>query len=176
MNGEILDSKLNTIFSNINDWLKFAEGKAAALIAANGALIFGILRQLKDEDCGALITVYAIIVIFQLAVSFILCLVSFIPALKIPWLFKENNTSEADNLFYFQHIANYTPLKYLSVLAKSLDLKKDSFTKYEQMLSAQIIANSVISVRKYKLFKVAIWFTLSAIATPIGAVVLYEIK
>ena len=51
INKEIVDEIVETslekdnikdIFSNINDWLKFAEAKSATLIACNGALIFVI--------------------------------------------------------------------------------------------------------------------------------------
>jgi|AntRauMFilla1563_2_1112583.scaffolds.fasta_scaffold20749_4 hypothetical protein len=43
-----MDEKLKEIFSNINDWLKFADAKSATLIAGNGALIFGMGRLISS--------------------------------------------------------------------------------------------------------------------------------
>lgn len=171
-----MDAKLNEIFSNTNDWLKFAEVKSATLLAGNGVLVFGILRLLKDEEYGQIITIYSWVVIAQLILSLVVCLVSFIPSLKMPWLFKQNSKVNNENLIYFEHIARHTPTSYLSALSKAFDSNQISYTQYERMLSGQIITNSVITVKKYKLFKIAIWFTLSAIVTPLGALFLYEFK
>lgn len=44
----MLIDELKDIFENVNAWLKFAEGKNAALIAFNGALTVGLLRVLPN--------------------------------------------------------------------------------------------------------------------------------
>tara|TARA_R100000935_G_C2793606_1_gene147126 strand:+ start:260 stop:481 length:222 start_codon:yes stop_codon:yes gene_type:complete len=43
-------SKLDGIFKNVNEWLKFAEQKNAALLLLNGGMIWGITRVLSAVD------------------------------------------------------------------------------------------------------------------------------
>ncbi|MCP4218773.1 MAG: hypothetical protein GY765_29345, partial [bacterium] len=38
-----MEERLKSIFANVNDWLKFAEAKNAALVAFNSAIIFAVL-------------------------------------------------------------------------------------------------------------------------------------
>jgi len=171
-----LNTKLHEIFLNTNDWLKFAEAKTATLLAGNGVLIFGILRILKDEKYGQTIELYSIFVIVQLILSLVICLIAFIPSLEMPWLFKKHLRAENENLIYFEHIACHTPTSYIVAVSESIDKKEATYTNYDVMLSGQIITNSVITVKKYKFFKIAIWLTLSAIVTPLIVLVLYELK
>ena len=171
-----MDSKLSEIFSNINDWLKFAETKNATLLAGNGVLIFGIIRLIKEGDYSFILVLYVFFVISQLLISFVFCLVSFIPSLEMPWIFKSNTKNDNGNLLYFDDISKYTPISYINDLKKALNIDKEDFTSYEKMLVEQIIVNSVIASKKYKLFKISIWFTLSAIVSPIGAFFLYKLK
>ena len=48
MNGENIEKKLNQIFVNVNEWLKFAEAKNGVLFAFNGAAVIGVLSLYKD--------------------------------------------------------------------------------------------------------------------------------
>lgn len=40
----IMEKRLEFILKNVNGWLKFAEGKNAVLLAANGVFTFGLLK------------------------------------------------------------------------------------------------------------------------------------
>jgi hypothetical protein len=168
---------LNDNLSKINDWLRFSEAKAATLIAGNGVLIFGILRLIKDGHYNQLLVVYVGLVIFQLFISLVLCLVSFIPTLELKW-FTGNSCSVngTNNLVYFNDICQLSPIEYLESINKANGLIFNDFSAYEKMLSNQIVTNSKIVTRKMKIFKLAIWFTLSAMVTPLGALVLNELK
>ena len=171
-----MEDRLFKIFNNTNDWLKFAETKFASLLAGNGVLIFGILRLLKWQETPFLLKIYIIIVLVQLILSFIFCLVSFIPSLELPWLYKAQNPTDSDNLLFFMDISKYSPIHYLNKLTSSLKTTNHDHSDYEIMISKQIITNSVIASRKYKLFKISIWFTVSSIVTPFGAIVIYWSK
>ena len=171
-----MEKKLESIFGNINDWLKFAETKSATLIAFDGLVIFGILRILKDVQLKSEHELYVYIVITQLIISLLIALTSLIPNLSMPWFFKKKQPSETDNLLYFEDIAKYTKSTYLHALYQATGQEARTITPYEKMMTHQIIVNSVIARRKYKLFKLAIWVLLSAIVTPIGAFILFEIR
>ncbi|MCH2055144.1 MAG: DUF5706 domain-containing protein [Thalassotalea sp.] len=170
-----MEDRLNDIFSNINDWLRYAETKSAALLATNGLVIFGIFRVLHSQDnINSLLIYYSYFVVFLLVISSCFLLISFSPSLQIPWLFKPSNVDEKnDNLLFFGHAAKYTPQKYLDTLAKASDEKKYQSSNLELMIAKQIIANSTIAIRKFNIFNIAIWLTISAIITPIA---MYIIK
>ncbi|MFT6138735.1 MAG: hypothetical protein ACJAUJ_001830 [Salibacteraceae bacterium] len=169
-----MEDRLNTIFSNINDWLRYAETKSAALLATNGLIIFGIVRLiLSQESINNFLFYYLCIVVFQLAISSCFLLISFAPSLEIPWLFKPSNIDEKnDNLLFFGHAAKYTPRKYIEVLAKASKENNYEGSRVEIMIAKQIISNSTIAMRKFSIFSVAIWLTISAVLTPVAVLLI----
>lgn len=171
-----MEEKLEFIFGNINDWLKFAEAKAASLIALNGLAVFGILRITKDIELTDIVAVYVYAAIAQMVLSALISLASLIPSLAMPWLFKSSDPQPNDNIFYFESIAKHNDYSFLEALYRATGVNKEKSSTYESMLSSQIVTNSVIARRKFKLFKVSIWLLFSAIATPLGALILFEIK
>ncbi|MFS1862644.1 Pycsar system effector family protein [Vibrio lentus] len=171
-----MDEKLKDIFSNINDWLKYAEAKSATLIAGNGALIFGLSRLIKSYEMPQIVEYYGYASMALCLVSMILCLLSVVPALSMPWEIKPNGVQDSDNLLYFKDIAKYTPASYLGKLAKRLDVDEKEFSGYQRDLANQIIINSTIACRKYGYFQVAIWLTVTALISPVGSLVLYMLR
>ncbi|MFH4856644.1 Pycsar system effector family protein [Vibrio diabolicus] len=171
-----MDEKLKDIFSNINDWLKYAEAKSATLIAGNAALIFGLSRTLKSYDVPQFIEYYGYAAMVFCLVSMILCLLSVVPSLSMPWESKSNGTQDCDNLLYFKDIAKYTPVSYLSKLASRLQIDENEFSGYQRDLANQIIINATIACRKYSYFQFAIWLTLTALISPVGSFVLYILR
>lgn len=155
-----MKNQLEYIFSNVNDWLKFAEAKSATLLAANGVVLFGILRLVKDQELNLCSTLGLATGCIFLSISLVLCLTSFVPSLSMPWIHKRNNKTENDNLLFFGHIENYTPLSYLKALRSSCGNEGDNDNEYLVMLAQQIITNSVITSYKYSVFKRSIWLTL----------------
>lgn len=168
-----MDEKLNYIFSNINDWLKYAEAKSATLLAGNAGLIFGASKMAKTFSVDGCLAIYCAICITLCLLSLTLCLLSFVPALKMPWESKPSGVSDDDNILYFFDIAKYTPIAYMNKLAKKLNLDNFTYSDYQKDIASQIITNSVIAKRKYMYFKIAIWLTVFAVISPIIGVVIY---
>ena len=168
-----MDEKLNNIFSNINDWLKYAETKSATLIAGNGALIFGFSRLSLSENVNCYVGYYLIFCSFLSLISLSICLLSIIPALNMPWESKPTGRHDSDNILFFAHIAKYSPLSYLTKLSDKLGEKNVEFTDYQKDIAFQIITNSTITNRKYTYFNAAIWFTLSAVISPVITIFIY---
>ena len=171
-----MDEKLKDIFSNINDWLKFAEAKSATLIACNGALIFGISRLISYFDPKGVYLFYLIVILSLCILSISICFLSIIPALSMPWGKKPSGIKKKDNLMYFSDIAKYTPLAYLSALNEKMGLNDAGFTGYQKDLSNQIIVNSVIADKKYRAFQKAIWLTLAAVISPVLALLVFLLR
>lgn len=168
-----MDEKLKDIFSNINDWLKFAEAKSATLIACNGALIFGISGLISSFELKGAYLLYCILMLALCILSIAICFLSIIPSLSMPWEKKPSGTSDKDNLIYFSDIAKYTPVAYLNALKDKLELNDFEFTGYQRDISNQIIINSVIAEKKYRAFQNAIWLTLAAVISPLLALLVF---
>lgn len=151
-----LETILNNIFCNINDWLKFAEQKNSTLIVLNAGLIWGVARILNNsviDDSYFFVFIY--IAYTLLIVSTLICIYSFMPILKNRWWLKKDKKDETDNIFYFGDIAKYNSIDYLILLQKKCDLKDYSVTNLEKDYSQQIVINSKIALDKYNNFKVS---------------------
>lgn len=165
---------LKDIFENVNNWLKFAEAKNGAIIAVNSALIFGISRIFLVNDIqNIFVKLYLFIFIFLLLVSTVIALLSFVPKLDYPYLFFSKK-SKNDNLLYFGDIAKYAEAEYNKKIKKIVS--KSENIELEKFYINQIVINSKITYIKYKQFEIAIWFTISAFLTPIGAILIYYIQ
>ena len=160
---------LEKAFSNVNEWLKFAEQKNAALIAFNSAVVFGLLSLSLPPN--VVLRGYVYLAVALLAIAVILALASFIPRTRIPWVMPRSRNDEDDNLLFFGHAANYTPERYLAALAKALGETPEPCGRIEKMYAEQIVMNSKIALYKYSCFTAGIWLTLSAFLTPIPAAI-----
>ncbi len=160
---------LEYIFSSVNDWLKFAEAKSATLLAANGVVLFGILRLAKDQELNSFSTLSLTLGCICFLISLILCLLSFVPSLSMPWVHKKYDKKDDDNLLFFGHIENYTPAAYLEAISASCGKEKEDKNDYQIMLAQQIITNSVITSYKYSVFKRSIWLTFAGLVAVIMA-------
>lgn len=170
-----MEERLRIIFENVNSWLRFAEAKNGALFAANLALVCGNLRIVCDiSKSHQYLFSYLWVVTGVLLISAVICLTSFVPQLKMPWFFK-NPTSDLDNLLFFGHLAKYQPYVLLEKLEKTFEIQSKK-SQIELNYAEQIIVNSKIAVIKYAYFKFAIWLSISAIATPLIAIIFWFIN
>ncbi len=163
---------LEYVFSNVNDWLKFAEAKSATLLAANGVVLFGILRLVNDLQLKSYVSCVVGVGCIFFVISLLLCLSSFIPSLSFPWVHKKHNKTKQDNLLFFGHIENYTPNSYLKAVRCACGTKETDENNYCYMLSQQIITNSVIASYKYSAFKKSIILTIAGVVVFVISAVL----
>lgn len=163
-----MDDKLKSIFANIHEMVKFSEAKNAILIALNGSAVLGVIKILSDEKINSIwIKYYIYEFIFFATLGLIISLLSFFPRIKLPWLSCEGSPSSDDNLILYTDICKYDERTYLEALTKSMDEPIKRNTRFEVFYANQIIVNSKIALRKYKLFRNALGCTMSAILTPI---------
>ncbi len=166
---------LKDTLTKVNDWLKFAETKNAANIAFCSASIFAVLRiTLNMQSLGCYAKWYILFIITCLVISLTISLLSFVPKLKAPWLHIDNRNKD-DNLLYYGHACKYSGSKYLEIL---YDKKSHESKNYEIELaySNQIVTNSKIAYIKYEHFNSAIWFTLTALISPVGAFIVSRMR
>jgi hypothetical protein len=166
----MMHDHLKDIFNNINDWLKFAEAKNAALIAFNGAIIMGCLSLIKEPP-PHLPVWYLWMVVVLVALSTFCALLSFYPKTAAP----------GNNLYFYDHIYRYSSKQYLEYLSAALpndqarnsiggDSAKVSAAREKHLtehLAEQIVINSKIASRKYKYFKVALSLLMTGLIVPL---------
>lgn len=164
--------KLHKVFTNVNDWLKFAETKNGTLIAFNTASIFGLLKFIPTDFKLNFWTSYAILVLSLLVFSTLISLLSFVPKLKIvkPGFLADKDSK---NVLFFEYLKG---LKDKEAYDQITSDKYESGSQIEKDIANQIVQNSIVASRKYSHFGLAIWFTISAYITPLPAGIfwLYE--
>lgn len=163
-------------YKKVIDWVKYAETKNAALVALNGAFLFGVLNIIISEKLqNYWANIYAYLLIILFLTSLVISLISFIPRLNAPWLKINEQKGDNDNIIYFGHIAKYTPSQYLRLIDEKLDLS-DYSTSEASIYSNQIVINSQVTLIKLKQFEIAAWFFLAALISPIGVLIMQKIK
>lgn len=160
--SEPLVDFLNSQLDRVNYWLSFAEAKNGALLALNVAA----LALLSDFD-----TDYTVIWTFVVLILLISCaasLWSFFPITKKPPCEKEANYK--NNLTFWGDIAACPSGEYLNkVLQQYFSQDAESApSKLAQDMANEITSNSKIALRKYRLFKTALF--LDVFAVLLGAI------
>ena len=154
--------RLKDIFNNVNDWLKFAEAKHGALVALNSGVIYGMLSLYNQFS---FIPHYVILIsICFLGTSIFLSFISLFPRHEKKDLNKKKPMGA--NLFFSKDLCLYDA----EDLKEELNKRSNTahvFSGLEEDLIHQIILNSYISTRKYRLFKAAIIVTLCGFAVPV---------
>jgi hypothetical protein len=161
--------KLLTIFQNVNDWLKFAEAKNAALLAFSGTGMTATLTVLATgQNIARSIQVGLLISTILLGICALLSALSFLPKTDLEkLLWKQSRPSgkllpqPTDNLYYFGDLQKYKKLDLLNVLNEQYFNKKITmpYGKEHEDLANQIIINSEIGFEK-TLLDMLFWRTL----------------
>lgn len=175
------------IFSNVNEWLKFAEAKNAALIAFHLGSIFGAatIATQRDTPINPPISTYLYSFIILSAIGLFFALFSFWPQTKIEAAlskkiedFFHSKTPTTDgNLLFYGYINECGKNRYLNELCGCYNKQPGTCTKLELDYVEQIVVNSRITVRKYFYFKIALLITIVAVLSPISlpVICLYNI-
>lgn len=160
-----MEENLRTIFANVNEWLKFAEAKNAALVAANGAALFGALGLLTgDKPLASWLHLYLIELAVCLLAGLVIAFISFLPEIQIPQA-RARTPRPGENLLFYGDIALHSPDTYLNALRSLYGFQNDPAVPIESHYAEQIVVNSRIAVRKYRRFNNALWMTLAGLVT-----------
>lgn len=164
-----IQNLLKEILSNVNNWLIFAEAKNAAIITFDLAVIASI-AGIDFFRNNIFIFHISIIGIFF---SLVIALYSFKPEGNI----KKNDydpQSELDNLIYYADIVKYNEAGYIKALSKKYlqkDIHINQVQEVELDYSKEIVYNSKIAYKKYKLFKYSLNIILITIILSIIIIV-----
>lgn len=148
------ESELKYIFSNINEWLKFAEAKHAGLIILNSAIVIGILASYSSiHHCLFKPSILIGLVCF--GTSMFLSIVSQFPITQNIIIKKLN--IQNPNLYFFGHLSKFEVQDLIKQL-KNVDTNYIP-NKLDLDIANQIIVNSKITETKFTLFKFASYIT-----------------
>jgi len=170
------EEQLYKIFTNVNDWLKFAEAKNFGLLTLNAAIVFGFSQTTFDNNSVIKIAGNYIFSPFML-LSFLPCLISLFPIVaKIERKTEDKKDSKTkrfinyvsrcidkensfENIHFYGYLKDISEVEFESKLKTKTGFSED-FTIYETELSTQILYNSRITWLKYQLFKIGAFFFL----------------
>jgi hypothetical protein len=149
-----MEDRLRFIFNNVNEWLKFAEQKNAAIIVFNTAIVLGILGSLKDiKPDNHLVKFFLVVILVTNLASVLFALLSFVPILKR----RDSHgagISGNDNLIFYMDIAKYCVDDYYNAITTRYNLQSNEIdVNYHRHLISQITNNSKIAKRKYFYFR-----------------------
>lgn len=161
-----MKEEIKFMFQNVNESLRFAEGKHAALIVLNSGVIFGVLTIYKDyQYCLPKAALLFSVLSFICSIMF--SVFSLFP--RNYDSLREQKTFENPNLFFAGHLSK------LDVKGLKAELNEIHpayiFDKFDESLLNSIIANAAIATIKYRLFKYAITSTVIGLVAPLAMVI-----
>lgn len=159
-----MEDRLRTIFQTVTDWLRFAEAKHGALLAATVAVL-AIVAQSQDA-----VSVWWLSIAGRafLAISALLSTVSFLPILRPEPQPKVDAGRAPASILYFNEVAAVTPTRYLTHLfSMAGETRKPSSIELDY--AGQIVSISRIACHKFRLFSWATGFFLAGLLSSLFA-------
>jgi hypothetical protein len=160
---DYLEKQYNHAF----DMVKFGEAKNTILIAFNGVIIVGMTKLVQDTS-SIYIQCYLFYIISMCAMSIFICFAALIA--KIRSSIGNISLHKTNNLLFFATLAHMSEEELLEKLKAQYQCETSN-TNHEKDLARQVIIVSQIAARKFKLFNIAIGFTLSGLLTPLSLIV-----
>lgn len=162
-----MKDELNKILSNVNDWLKFAEAKNAALVAFNCAAVAGIMQAYPTDKPELMIFKGIMIALF--AISICVSIYTFLPVLSRTFNYQKYDETKFEaekeklNCYFFSHHSKINCKQLLSLLHFKTSAQNPVVTNIEMDIADQIINNAEIAMSKFKLFSFAAYLTFASV-------------
>jgi len=170
-----MEERLKYVCGLVNDWLKFAEAKNAAMVTAVCAILVVICDHYPESTERASVRWLCFSGCILYGLAGLISLASFIPKLTFKWTESKTEEVAEKNLFYFGHIAAYSAFQYLDALYQSESLPPAN-RKIEIDLAGQAVMNSQIASRKYFQFSCACWLALAGFLSVGAAFCIHILK
>lgn len=155
-----LAKMLDDLLAQVNGWLRFAEGKSAALLGlASGSTLALVATLASRRDGDSFLRGGLALATVLVALSLLVVLVSFLPRLDLARLLGSTRPSaDSDiNLLFYGHLADYTPRDLATAVALRY-CEGAPIRRLHLDLAAQVVINSRITVGKLRLFAWAVRF------------------
>ncbi len=160
---EDIENKLLFIFSNVNEWLKFAEVKNAGMTAFSIAGISGIIAFVTlFQKLSVTWKSLFLFPVFCLLIACLISLLSFYPRINRLGILNSSIKSplDSDNLLFFGDLVKYDTNSFIDKISnRYFSINQINESKRLTDIADQIIVNSRITEAKYKFFKVSVFFS-----------------
>ena len=168
---KVAEDRMRYIFGVVNEFVKFAEAKNLGLIVASTGIltVYFSSNVYHDYSSGRIFYMGINFVVFQF-ITLILSASSFASRTIVDSKLYGHRNDIGDNVIFFGHISGKSEKEYLQYFLKETEIDDDS--KFLQDLSHQIVVNSRIASRKFKIFNISLWTFVASFITPIGAFLL----
>lgn len=147
-------TELKYIFTNVNEWLKFAEAKHGGLIVFNAGIVVGILSSYSAIQ-SFIFKPTVLIGVICFGVSVFISILSQFPVTQN--IFFNKKELQNPNLYFFGHLCHLDKNSFVTEYTAIDD--KFSPTKFDTNLINQILVNARITQSKFTLFKFASYIT-----------------
>lgn len=172
---EIMSMSIENRFNVINEWLRFAEAKNAAIIALSSVLL-SVITPWSPELENTVFAWYLWVAFFGVGLALIIALVSFLPFTDrnpfLTRLVQEKTAVGEKNWTFFGDIASSDFDEFTLALKARGENLEDVNTRE---IAEQIYINSRICTFKLNLFKFCVFVIIGALFTPIVAFLIWPI-
>jgi hypothetical protein len=154
-----VERQLSELLTRVIDWLKFAEAKNTSSVGLSSTGLGVIVTFLvAGPDLPPLAAVGLGVGALALMLSLMLTVASFLPSTNLEKLLvgEHERPTQRDNLLYYGHLARYEPRALVEAIAEMyFDQDGETYapTKLAIDLSAQVVTNSRITMRKLALYR-----------------------
>ncbi len=147
-------TELKYIFSNVNEWLRFAEAKHGGLVVLNAGFVVGILSSYTGIQ-NFIDKPTILIGIICFGISAFLSIISQFPVTQNN--FYNQKSIQSPNLYFFGHLSHFDNQTFIDEFKKG----DTSFipSKFDTDLINQILVNARITQAKFCFFKFASYLT-----------------
>jgi hypothetical protein len=164
-----VEAKLLSLFTSVNDWLKFAETKHGGIIVFSGAAITAIVSlSVGNLSIPHYWKTGLFVGSIILGLTTLVSLWSFLPRTNLEKILKKKKAPpvETDNLYFFSHVYKYSAAELIDSITHSYMTHSDCYlcqTRNNLDIAAQVIANAYITAYKLRLFTIAVWLAFSGL-------------
>lgn len=150
---------LKDIFKTVNEWVRFGDVKNAGILAASMALTAGLLKFIEG-DISKYWFYFSITIIFTACVVALFALIGFSPILNKFFNKKPKNAPKDFNVYFFGDIRHFFDfdngkhIEYVQLINSKSSFYPNTYLQdqLDEDIAMQIITNSQIAFRKFKLF------------------------
>lgn len=150
-------------FINLQDIIRFAEAKNAAMLALSGTVITLVFDKIYFKNFFQIVFVFGYVLVF---IALIIALWSFIPFThpnKIKAKFRNKQSNNSKNLFLFSDIASFDAYEKFEIEIKEKYYGSIEMSAIEKDVLLQIYTNAHITYRKLNFFKASLFSFLFGI-------------
>lgn len=177
MEDEALEKALSGNLARINDWLRFAETKNAALLTFSSAWLVAICSIWSNDRAPLAIKISMLVAAPSVIVAALIALVSLLPRIQNKSSKDTAQQLTTQNLLFHGNLANLDIATSSNVLRNRYrpGIGKEVSGNHIQDLCTQIVETSVITKTKFTLFTNGAKSILVALVTAIIAFIIAHI-